>query len=407
MTQPQGHSILGASGAYRWLPAPWGGGCTASVSLSQGLHDEESDFAAQGTAAHSLGEYCLHSQSQPWEIMGTKIDGDTFYPAGMAGGNEDKPGFVVDKEMADAVQVYLDAVQEWHPDRNQGNSFVEKRFHCPTIHPLFYGTSDLVYIDHDHRTLHIWDYKHGAGIVVEAENNPQLMYYACGAIEELALWERIDNVVMHIAQPRGFHFDGPIRQSTIDTNTLVTWLEDVLIPAMDKALIEGSRETASGDHCRFCPARAYACPQIMQDIDELEKLNNMPAEQLTIDQLARRMKLFNVFKIAHKADEETTFKLLTSGKEVPGWKLAPKRANREWKEGAEKEIKKKFGAKALTVPELKSPAQIDAMPEGKAQTARWAFKPETGLTVVPMDDARPAVNTSTKSLFEAKPKKGK
>src|SRR5690606_938184 len=111
------------------------------------------------------------------------------------------------------------------------NAFIERRFHCPSIHPLFYGTSDFCFLDADARTLHVWDYKHGAGIVVEVEDSPQLKYYACGMLEDLGLWDDIDRVVLHIVQPRGWHSDGPHRIWSISTDDLDAWLADVLVPA--------------------------------------------------------------------------------------------------------------------------------------------------------------------------------
>lgn len=399
MTEPTGHSPLGASGASRWMK------CPGSIGLSRGIQDPESDFAAEGTAAHALAEYCLAADFDAWAMIGAHIKGDNFYPAPVW--DETIGGVLVDKDMADAVQVYLGAVREWHPDRNQGNTWIEKRFHCPTIHKYFYGTSDLVHLDMEGRTLYVWDYKHGAGIVVNAKDNPQTMYYACGVLEELDLWDKVDKVVLFIAQPRGFHFDGPVRYWTVETPALVEWLEDVLIPAMDKALT--SRDTLSGDHCRFCPARGYACPQLISDMDELEVFVNQMktengAQELTNEQVGRFLDLFDVAKIVNKAAEETAFMRLNSGKEIPGRKLGQGRVNREWKPGAEEELKKKYGKKAYSEPALKSPAQIDAMPEGSKYSERYAFKPEGALRVIKATDARPAINKSTKSLFKAQPK---
>src|SRR3990167_3606304 len=292
--------------------------------------------------------------------------------------------------MADAVQVYLDSVREWHPDRHQGNFWIERAFHCPELHPLFYGTSDATYHDEAARALHIWDYKNGAGIVVEVEDNPQEMYYACGTLQDLGLWGEVDHIVLHIAQPNGFHWNGPIRQWKTTTAELRAWLHDILLPAMGES--EATTDLNSGKHCRFCAVQSYNCPQIEKDIDELERLMAMPADELTPKQIARRLDLGEVFKIAKKAAEQTAFVRLNRGIAIPGWKLAKKKANRDWKTGAEAVIKKKFGKKAMTEPELKSPAQIDAMPEGETITARWAFKPDTGLTVVRGEDTRPAVS---------------
>jgi len=385
------HSPLGASGASRWMK------CPGSVGLSVGCEDEESEFAAEGTAAHELGEMCLASGKDAWEYIGDfSVTKDATQE--------------VTKDMADAVQVYLDDIRTSHPDRDQSNSFIERGFYCPSIHKWFYGRSDHTYIDLGARVMHVRDYKHGAGIVVEVKENPQGMYYAVGMLEDLDLWDKIDKVVIHICQPRGFHFDGPLREWAISTKDLKVWLNEVLLPAMDVAMV--SRETNSGEHCRFCSARSYGCPQLLKDFDELEKLmteatDKGGAQKLSNAQIGRFLTLFDVAKIVAKAASKTAFGRLSAGKKIPGRKLANSRTNREWKAEAEAAIKAKFGDKAMTDPELKSPAQIEALPEGKAYSTRYAFKPEGGLTVVPGTDTRAEVSRDTKSLFKDQTKKGK
>ena len=372
------HTPLGASAMYRWSR------CPGSVALASGISESSSEFAQEGTNAHTLADICMQRNQDAWEFVGDSL------------------GFDVSPEMADAVQVYIHDLRTSYPDRNQGNSFIERAFHCPTIHPFFYGTADFVYIDTPARTVHVHDYKHGAGIIVEVPNNPQIMYYGVGVLEELKLWDDIDTVVLHIAQPRGWHPDGPLRRWAISTADLDAWVGDLLIPAMENALV--SRDTASGEHCRFCPARSKACPQLIKDMKELENLmakviDKGGAKELSNPQVGRFLTLYETAKLVAREAEKTAFTRLQAGKKIPGRKLASKRSNRQWKEDAEADLKALFGDDAFTKPTLKSPAQIDALPQGGEATARWAFKPETGLTVVAASDTRTAVSTDTKSLF--------
>lgn len=380
------HSPLGASGASRWMK------CPGSVSLSAGINDPESEFAALGLAAHDLGEHCLKEGKDAWECIGSNCS----------------PHGEVDSDMSDAVQVYLNAIRTAHPDRDQSNSFIEREFYCPDLHEYFYGRADFTYYDAATRTLHVWDYKHGAGIVVDVEGNVQCMYYGVGMLHELDLWGKVDTVVLHIVQPRGFHYDGPVRSWAISTVDLEDWLDDVLLPAMDTAMT--STETASGEHCRFCPARRRACPQLLKDFDELEELMALAkkkggAKALTNAQVGRFLKLFGVAKIVAKNAKDIAFERLQAGKKIPGQKLAHSRVNRAWKDDAEPALVEEFGEDALTKPELKSPAQIDKLPGGTELTERYAFKPEGGLTVVAEGDARAAVNKDTKALFKKEGKK--
>lgn len=398
------HSPLGGSAAPRFIK------CPGSVIQSNGVEElDDDDFRETGITAHSVAQWCLEKNDDTWRLIkrGTQ-PGEGF---SLPNGDE----LFVDAEMAQAVQVYLDGVRSTHPDRNQGNSWVERRFHCPQLHKYFYGTADFVHLEDVGGegvlwTLHVWDYKHGAGIVVEVEENEQCMYYACGALEDLQLWDTVDKVVLHIAQPRiDWHPDGMIREWEIGVDELDAWLHDTLLPAMNTAMV--SRETKSGEHCRFCPARFRACPSLVADMEELEGLveefeKASPARQYTGPEVARLLELHERSKIVNKAALKTAYHMMMNDvQSVPRFKLAKAKANRIWKAKAEAAARKLFGAKASTAPELKSPAQIDLLPGGKAFTAKWAEKPDKGLTVVPVRDSRPAVDKSVKRLFKRVEKK--
>ena len=123
------------------------------------------------------------------------------------------------------------------------------------------------------------------------------------------------------------------------------------------------------------------------------------AAKLTAVQLGRILDLMVPAMIARKQALKNATGMLNAGHKVPGWKLAKARSNRVFKNEADVAAQKKFGAQAYTSPELKSPAQIDKLPEGDAFTARYAFKPDAGHTVVPEGDSRMAVSKDTKALF--------
>ena len=342
------------------------------------------------------------------------MDGDYLFDSADTEAYVEQNGDVtvheVTKEMADAVQVYLDAVRSACPDRNQGNFFIEKEFYCPSIHKFFYGKSDTVFIDFPNRVLRIFDYKHGAGMPVEVEDNPQNKYYGVGALEDLDLWDKVDTVEMYIVQPRYKHFHGPVRSWSIGVAELEDWLEDELVPAMNRA-IAGSDKMSSGEHCRFCDVRFYACPQIQKDLDELEKLMKIvdkedDAKKLTNAQVGRMLDLNEVAKIAIKAAQTTAFRRLSAGQKIPGRKLVHTKSNRAWKDGAEKALKKEFGSKAYAPDKLKSPAVVEKMAGGKAMAVRWSAKTAGPLSVAPADDNRREVSRDTKSMFKPV-KKGK
>ena len=230
------------------------------------------------------------------------------------------------------------------------------------------------------------------------------MYYGAGMLEHLDLWDKLDTVVLHIVQPRGFHFDGPIRSWSISTRDLAVWLYDELLPAMNEA--GESTKTVSGEHCRFCPVRYRACPQLLADMAEMEELMKTPAKKLTNAQLGKVLTFGENLKPFIKAANATAFIRLQDGKKIAGVKLANGRTNRTWKDDAEKAIKAELGTKAYSQPELLTPAKIDALPGGVALTARYAYKPEGKLTVVSASDARVAIEKQdNKDLFKKVGKK--
>ena len=52
-TSNRGHALLSASSSYRWL------NCPPSARLCEGYEDAGSEYAQEGTDAHSLCEYKL------------------------------------------------------------------------------------------------------------------------------------------------------------------------------------------------------------------------------------------------------------------------------------------------------------------------------------------------------------
>ena len=403
---PTEHSPFGGSSAYRYIA------CPGSINMSAGIEDEESEHASLGTAAHDLAATCLNGRTNAWEYIGRDID-----------------GLIVDANMADAVQIYLDAVGE---KMIEGKAWVEFPFHAEAIHPLMYGRSDLVFYDKKNRHLHVWDYKHGIGVVVGAKYNAQTLYYSVGVLEQLGLWEKVDQVTTYIAQPRGFHPDGPIRNYTYAMKDVIHWLSDTLLPSM--ALAEVSRTTVAGEHCRFCPARSHSCPALMANSKELDIMtrdidDKGGAAPLAPEEIGNVLTVFAIAKIQEKAVRSVALARLNKDKPIPGWKLVSGRVSRAWKEGVLGPAFAEYASQAfasgmedmaahlinnigskqtqamLNKNTIKSPAQFDKLPGGKEFSARWAAKPPAPRTLAPVEDARRGLSTSVKTLFKPVTKK--
>ena len=210
------HSRIGASSSERWMA------CPKSPAMSDGVTRKSSEYAMEGTAAHSVAEHFLNM----WVKDGDK---PKAYPSLFAKVTVEDKTFEVTDEMADAVQVYLDTIYADAELFGQEKILIEHRFALPKIHPDLYGTNDCCLYTETQSVI-VYDYKHGAGKVVDAVENPQLMIYALGALNE---FPDATTVEMVIVQPRAKHPDGPVRRYTMGVDDLKAWGDEVLKPAAE------------------------------------------------------------------------------------------------------------------------------------------------------------------------------
>lgn len=375
------HSPLGASGAERWM------NCAGSVALIKSLtlpESDEPDYRITGTAAHALGAHLLaHPQIEAWELIGEKFE-----------------GMEVDAEMANAVTVYVDTMRPLIAKAKAGTQVMIEYPISSPIHKDFYGTVDCgLIVEEDGLTiLDITDYKHGEGIVVEVENNPQLKYYAFGVLQN---HEGIDRVRLRIVQPRiEWHPDGVVREWTCSADSLTEWVESELVPAMNRTEVD--HDLDAGPWCRFCPAK-LVCPLMTSLFGAAAKCDPAHIVNLNDASLARSYQYTQAVKFYLKALEEHAFSRLNSGAQIDGLKLVNKKANRVLRPGAEDELLLEIGDEIYSKPALKSPAELEKIsPAAKKLVRQLAYTPQTGLTVALASDDRPAVKVqSTQEAFGA------
>ena len=385
MPRPE-HSPLGASSAERWMA------CPGSVALIQAIGPgEESEYAAEGTLAHSLGAYCLeHGLGEAWE-------GLAEFPDATA-------------EMTTAVQVYLDYMVTRRPARR----FIEYDVQAPAFHPHMYGRLDAAVFDPEPGiALEIIDYKHGVGVLVDVEGNAQERYYGFSFLAgqkwpaDLPRLPDDAKIKLTIIQPRGFHPDGPIRSEIITAGELRRWAYEELRPAMQRA---GEHTFKLGAHCQFCPAK-LVCPAMRHlatdaAIAANEQLDLVDTDDEWLGAWYGRMAQLDMFK---KAIRDEVARRVLSGKDVPNAKLVYQVVDREWKPAATTvqtdadlpdiempgPIFAYFGEDAWEPRKLRSPASIEKLPGGKQFCAEYAAKPEAGLTVAPTSDRRKAQKALT------------
>lgn len=360
------HSLLGASGAERWM------NCPGSVELLSKLElptTDEPDYRTEGTATHEAAAFCLQNDLEAWEAIGERFNGLEFTA-----------------EMSEAVQVYLDEVRPLMAGADQ--VFIEQHIEAPEVHKQYYGTVDFAAVHG--RKLACRDYKNGAGVVVEVENNPQLKYYAWGICR---ICPAVEEIELGIVQPNAFHPEGPVRTWTLTRAELQAWIENELKPAMVRATMERSFD--AGKWCRFCPAK-LVCPLLVNLWGSVMQADPRALKHMTPDRLGDEYQYKEAALQYLKALEEETFRRLNQGEAVRGTKLVGKKANRVMKPEAEPVFKGRFGAKAYTEPQLKSPAEMERLgPEAKQLVKEYAFTPFTGLTVALERDKRVAVKVQS------------
>jgi hypothetical protein len=385
------HAKLSPSASHRWIS------CPGSIKLCEKVPPQKSSsYAEEGTRAHELAELCLKEG----------VD---------AGVKTDK------LELADAVQVYLDAVRE---KMNAANCKldIETRFSLEWLHPGMFGSNDAAVYKPDSKHLAIFDYKHGQGVAVEAEWNTQLMIYAVGAAykiwqDQTAETKRIKRVLdfvetveLVIVQPRAPHTDGPIRRFTLSARDLFFWALHILKPAAEMTENQNA-QLCTGAHCRFCPAIAV-CPEqiktaVMVAKTTFEKPILPSPESLTPTDMAKVLAVSSV--ISAWADEVKAYAhgLAERGHKIPGFKLVQKKANRAWLDDVEASSRLEgllgeaaYEKKLLSVAKAEAAVKKMKLSPESALAGLW-HKPDTGLSFVAETDARKEVLTNPAIAFLA------
>lgn len=342
------HAKFSPSGAHRWMA------CPGSLVLEAAIPDTSSDFADEGTAAHFLGSECLEQIIDADQFAGRTIlvdrkGGTDWLQEGWSAGNGAKT-FLVDAEMIGHVQTYIDAVRQFA----EGHELlVEQRveFSDHVGVPEQFGTSDAVILAGDEIQVH--DLKYGRGVKVDAEDNPQLMLYALGALNEFGMVGDFRRVRMVIHQPRLDH----VSEWDCTVDELLEFAERAKARAEHAQNcftlgLDEEEDLVPGDkQCRFCKAKA-TCPKLTQHV--LDTVANdfvdttqpvMPQLGLAADQIeADNDKLGYLLAsvdliegwckaIRGKAESE-----LLAGRAVPGFKLVEgRRGARKWANEAEAE----------------------------------------------------------------------
>lgn len=235
MNTPSTHALLSPSAASRWL------NCTPAPRLEAELPETTSEYAAEGTLAHSV---C--------ELFARKKFTVVKPSAHNAALKKLKKQELWDDEMLTTAATYVDHLMErFMAFPNKPYIVFEVKVDITDYVPEAFGTCDCVMIGGDE--LIITDYKHGKGVPVSPEGNPQMMLYALGALKlyRPIYGDAIKRVSMYIDQPRLNSYGG--YSMTVDE--LLAWGENEVKQKAALAFA-GLGNFNPGDHCRFCRAKA-------------------------------------------------------------------------------------------------------------------------------------------------------
>ena len=192
--------------------------------MSSLCEDVEREVAAWGSACHQISEKCL--LSGPY---GGEINADSFIGLTQRSG---KFEFVVDEEMANTSQVYVDYCRErlsvYKGETGEEAEFwVEKKLSLNALDPPLEagGTGDFIAWFRLWKELELTDLKGGRGVTVDVVGNPQGRSYAIGAILSLPNIKP-ERVRVTIVQPRVG--DGLPKSDEFHVSDLYDWTHDLL-----------------------------------------------------------------------------------------------------------------------------------------------------------------------------------
>ena len=203
------HAVLSASSSERWL------NCPPSARLCEAYEDKGSDYAAEGTDAHTLCEFRLK------QALGIPADDPI---ENLSWYNE---------EMEECAQGYAAYVVELLETAKQTCSdpvvMIEQRVNFSRWVKEGFGTADCIIIADG--VMNICDYKHGKGVEVSAVGNPQMRLYALGALEIFDDIYDIEEIRMTIYQPRKSN----ISVDAMDKADLLRWADTDLYEKAEMA----------------------------------------------------------------------------------------------------------------------------------------------------------------------------
>lgn len=350
--------------------------CPPSLRLGEQFDDEESSYAAEGSAGHELAEHLIKKYLK----LRTTRPVSEYHTDDLLCTVEDYVNYVIGQ------------IEKAKRECKHPIFAVEQRVDISDYAPDCFGTADMVIVTD--KVVHVIDLKLGRGVEVSAVENPQIMAYGLGVLAIAEMLYDIEIVRMTIYQPRLNNYS----TWEITPEELKKWGEEILRPRSSMALA-GMGEFQAGSWCRFCKARN----QCRARAEEFLKLAQMEFRQpalLADDEIARILTVAD--DLSKWASDIYTFaqnQAITYGKQWEGFKLVEGRSNRKYTSDAEViEAAKAAGYTDIYKKSLIGVSEMERL-MGKKEFSRilgrLVYKPQGKVTLVPNSDKREAINRTT------------
>lgn len=310
---PEQHARLSPSAAGRWLT------CPGSVALCEAAPKRSSDAADEGTACHTLLYRALTkgaSLARGGETV--RVDrGKGVAPRyRMVKVTEEMAGWV--REVWAWVRDYYMAAPEPAELLSETRAQVGRVFGRPDD---VWGTIDVLVSSP--AELLVLDAKFGYD-PVEVTDNPQLLLYAFGAMEEFCWVHGQVRLAIHQPQAGGPH-EQVLSAAELESR------RPGLAAGIERALTPGAPLVVSDRGCKYCNA-AGTCPELQKQTLALAAREFAMPEALSRPDLVRILDAADRIRAALKSAEEHAATLLAVGQEVPGYKLVYGNKHLAWKD---------------------------------------------------------------------------
>jgi hypothetical protein len=355
-------SIVGGSTAKRVMA------CPASVNLCAKMPPKPSStFADRGTLLHEAISQLLDTNA---DVINMKYNNHILTQE------------LYDEKIVPAL-AFLDEI-------NVDGSLeyaVESRVCFGDLLPGVFGSADLLGRIGD-RAI-VLDWKFGDGVVVDAIENEQGMFYAAAAMHTSGVewvFKDADEIEIIIVQP-------PVMRRWVTTPARIKQFERDLVRAVKKS--ETATTPVAGDHCRWCAAKPV-CPAMTGEVDRFMKTS---LQTIDATQIGYYLQQADQIEDFIKSVREMAFTMLENDVPVSGYKLVAKRGTRQWTN--EDDAIKFLGDKAFES-KLISVAQAEKLVGKKNFPQELAVSVSSGNTLANEDDPRPAILNLSKVLSKLK-----